>query len=105
MMHECLEQSMNLTYNPTMEEVELWRSKFFVYVHETYRRVIETSCIMLLSCMDHVRLLIVTVWYMEAGIQPNSLGDWAEDKGKRSKLQDSQLFFLKAGVVIENRIK
>lgn len=42
---------------------------------------------------------------MEAGIQPNSLGDWAEDKGKRSKLQDSQLFFLKAGVVIENRMK
>ena len=34
---------------------------------------------------------MATAWYMEAGIQPNALGDWAKIEGDRSKLQDWQL--------------
>src|SRR5699024_817149 len=34
-------------------------------------------------------------WYMEAGIQTNTFGDWAKLKGERSRLQDWQLSLLK----------
>ncbi|QGS68242.1 hypothetical protein CV093_05310 [Oceanobacillus sp. 143] len=32
---------------------------------------------------------------MEAGMQPNTFGDWAELEGERSRLQDWQLSLLK----------
>jgi len=47
-----------------------------------------------LHCLDNVRLSIITAWYMDAGIQPNSFGDWAKLEGKRSNLQDWQLSLL-----------
>ncbi|WP_308471537.1 hypothetical protein [Brevibacillus laterosporus] len=40
MMTNILEQSMQILYTPTTEDIEISRSKFFAYVHEIYRRVI-----------------------------------------------------------------
>lgn len=37
---------------------------------------------------------MITAWYMEAAIQPNTFGDWAKLEGERSKLNDSQLSLL-----------
>lgn len=47
-----------------------------------------------LSCIDKMRLLMVTGWYMTSGNQPNTLGDWAKYEGDRSNLEDSQKFLL-----------
>src|SRR5690625_5871575 len=48
-----------------------------------------------LQCIDHLRFSMVTAWYMEMGIQPNSFGDWAKIEGNRSRLTDCQLSLLK----------
>jgi hypothetical protein len=95
-MNEIQEKSMSLLYVPTVEEIELWRTKFFAYVHEAYRRVMRNEIYYALHCLDNLRLSIVTAWYMEAGIQPNTFGDWARIEGNRSKLQDSQLDLLES---------
>ncbi|WP_087999561.1 aminoglycoside 6-adenylyltransferase [Gottfriedia solisilvae] len=89
-----LEKSMSLSYKPTIEEVEVWRSKFFAYVHEAYRRIMRKETYYALHCLDNLRLSMTTAWYMEAGIQPNTFGDWAKLEGKSSKLCDWQLALL-----------
>lgn len=93
-MSSVLEKSMKLSYVPTVEEVEIWRTKFFSYVHEAYRRVMRKEMYYALQCVDHLRLSMTTAWYMEAEIQPNTFGDWAKIEGERSKLSDYQLSLL-----------
>ncbi|WP_409292892.1 hypothetical protein [Peribacillus sp. SCS-37] len=90
-----LEKSSKLSYSPNVQEVEIWRTKYFAYVHEAYRRVIRKEIYYALHCLDNLRLSMVSGWYMEAGIQPNTFGDWAKLEGTRSKLSDRQLLLLK----------
>ncbi|MCG7317206.1 hypothetical protein MHL86_08080 [Brevibacillus laterosporus] len=47
-----------------------------------------------LQCVDTLRFLVAAAWLMEAGIQPNTLGDWAKMEGSRSNLQNWQLTLL-----------
>lgn len=47
-----------------------------------------------LHCLDCMRLLIIQGWYMDAGFQPNTFGDWAKLEGKHSRLQKNQLDLL-----------
>lgn len=89
-----LEKSMELSYRPNVQEIEIWRTKFFANVHEAYRRVMRTELYYALNCLDSLRLSMVTGWYMNAGIQPNAFGDWAKLEGGRSKLSDLQLRLL-----------
>nr|WP_239587426.1 aminoglycoside 6-adenylyltransferase [Bacillus pakistanensis] len=95
-MAEIQKKSKNVVYTPTVEEVEFWRTKFFAYIHEVYRRVKRDEIYYALKCLDSMRLLITTGWYMDAGFQPNGLGDWAKIEGKRSLLNSSQLTLLKS---------
>lgn len=94
LMKDVLQKSMSLSYKPTVGEVELWRTKFFAYVHEAYRRIMRNEIYYALHCLDNLRLSMTTTWYMELGIQPNTFGDWAKLEGKRSKLHDWQLRLL-----------
>lgn len=94
LMKDVLEKSMVLAYLPTIQEVEIWRTKFFAYVHEAYRRVMRREIYYALHCIDNLRLSMATAWYMETGIQPNTFGDWAKLEGERSKLQEWQLSLL-----------
>jgi hypothetical protein len=91
LLAKVLKNSMNLSYNPSIDEVEIWRTKFFAYFHEAYRRVMRGEYYYALYCIDRLRLSIVTAWYMDAGIQPNTFGDWAKVEGERSQLKDWQL--------------
>src|SRR5690606_35671372 len=93
-VNDVLEKSMKLMYKPTIEEVEIWRTKFFAYAHEVYRRVMRNELYYALHCLDNMRLSMVTAWYMDAGIQPNSFGDGAKLEGNRSKLSELQLLLL-----------
>lgn len=93
-LHNIVEQSSQLSYSPTIEEFEIWRTKFFAYVHEAYRRAMRKELYYALNCLDHIRLSIITGWYMDANIQPNTFGDWSKLEGNRSKLHDWQLHLL-----------
>ncbi|GGB53036.1 nucleotidyltransferase domain-containing protein [Fictibacillus barbaricus] len=94
LMKDVLEKSMKLSYKPNDQEVEIWRTKFFAYVHEAYRRVMRKEIYYALHCLDNIRFSMVTAWYMDAGFQPNTFGDWAKVEGDRSKLLDWQLKLL-----------
>ncbi|MFB5662494.1 aminoglycoside 6-adenylyltransferase [Alteribacillus sp. HJP-4] len=93
-MGEILEKSKKLLYSPTVQEVEMWRTKYFAYVHEAYRRVNRKEMFYALNCLDNLRLSMVTAWYMDKGIQPNAFGDWAKYEGERSELDNWQLSLL-----------
>mgnify|MGYP000846284590 CR=1 FL=1 len=87
MMAETLTRSMTLTYKPSVEEFEIWRTKFFAYLHEAYRRAIRKEYYYALNCIDKLRLSMSTAWYMISGNQPNTFGDWAKYEGSRSELE------------------
>jgi hypothetical protein len=77
-LKDVLEKSMNLSYTPNVQEVEIWRTKFFAYIHEAYRRVMRKEIYYALHCLDNIRFSMVAAWYMDAGFQPNTFGDWAK---------------------------
>lgn len=94
LMFGLSQRSKDLTYQPDIEDIETWRNKFFAYVHEIYRRVSRGEVYYALRCLDNLRLSIINAWHMEAGVQPNTFGDWARLQGSRSKLEDWQLILL-----------
>lgn len=91
MLEDIVEKSRKLVFEQSCEDIELWRTKFFSFLHETYRRVMRGEIYYALTCLDYLRFSMATAWYMEAGIQPNALGDWAKIEGDRSQLQEWQL--------------
>ena len=93
-LHKIKEKSATLSYSPSEQEVEIWKTKFLANVHELYRRVMRKELYYSLHCLDQLRLLMAAGWYMEAGLQPNSLGDWSKLEGSRSKLMGWQLDLL-----------
>ncbi|WP_197276392.1 hypothetical protein [Bacillus sp. JCM 19034] len=93
-MEAVLEKSKKLVYHPTVQEVEIWRTKFFAYVHEAYRRVKRKEMYYALECLDKLRFSMATAWYMDKGLQPNAFGDWAKYEGERSELEKWQLALL-----------
>jgi predicted nucleotidyltransferase len=95
MIEEILEKSLKLDYQPTVEEFELWRSKFFAHAHEVYRGIKRKEFYYALNYLDALRLAIVKGWSMDAGIQPNNPGYWAKIEGDRSNLATWQLSLLK----------
>lgn len=94
LIHDVVTESADLTYRPSVQEIEHWRTKFFAYLHEAYRRVMRNEIYYALHNIDNLRLSMITGWYMEAGIQPNAFGDWAKLEGDRSKLNERQLSLL-----------
>ena len=87
-------KSRELSYRPNEQKMKIWRAKFLAHVHEVYRRVMRKEIYYALNCLDRLRQLMVIGWYMEAGIQPNAIGDWAKYEGIRSQLTDFQLELL-----------
>ena len=94
MLEDIIDKSMTLSYELTPEIIEIWRSKFFAYLHEVYRRVMRNEIYYALQCLDNIRFSIVKAWYIEVGLQPNLYGDWAKVEGERSPLKDWQLELL-----------
>ncbi len=88
---EVQKKSMSLSYKPQAQDIEIWRNKFFAYIHEAYRRAMRNEIYYALHCIDNLRLSMTMAWYMDAGIQPNTFGDWSKLEGERSRLQDWQL--------------
>src|SRR5699024_1049303 len=66
------------------------------YLHEAYRRALREEYYYALDCLDKLRLSMVTAWYMDGEVQPNTFGDWAKYEGSRSKLDDEQKLLLES---------
>nr|WP_306798815.1 aminoglycoside 6-adenylyltransferase [Oceanobacillus saliphilus] len=96
MMADTLIRSMAISYKPSVEEFEIWRTKFFAYLHEAYRRMMRKEYYYALNCIDKLRLSMSTAWYMNSGVQPNTFGDWAKYEGDRSELEDWQKSLLES---------
>ncbi|MGG4490483.1 aminoglycoside 6-adenylyltransferase [Metabacillus idriensis] len=87
-------ESNQLSYKISKPEFEFWRTKFFAYFHEAYRRMMRGELYYAIHCIDSMRQSLAAGWYMECGIQPNSFGDWAKIEGPRSQLKKEQLDLL-----------
>ncbi|TYS61372.1 hypothetical protein FZC74_03590 [Sutcliffiella horikoshii] len=92
-LHQLREQSQSqsLTYLFTKEEFEVWRGKFFAYLHEVYRRVQRGEYNYAFQMVNSLSYSIVIGWYVEMGEVPNSFGDWSKVEGPRSPLSEKQL--------------
>lgn len=88
------QQSLQLSYTPSVEELEIWRTKFFAYVHEFYRRIMRSEFSYAKQCLENMIYSMVSGWYMNAGLQPNTFGDWSKVEGKSSPLADWQRMLL-----------
>ncbi|WP_456271018.1 aminoglycoside 6-adenylyltransferase [Bacillus sp. AK031] len=95
-MKEIQLMSNQLKYEPSIEEFDLWRSKILANTHEVYRGVMRGEFFYALDCLDSLRLLMTSGWFMEAGIQPNNPGYWAKLEGGRSRLKDWQVSMLQS---------
>ncbi|MFK3936231.1 hypothetical protein ACI2JA_01805 [Alkalihalobacillus sp. NPDC078783] len=90
-LHELVAESRTLRYEPSVEEVMVLQTKFLAHSHEVYRRARRGEWNYALSCLNQLRMIVVTAWYMDKGEQPNTLGDWAKYEGERSLLDQRQL--------------
>ncbi|MBM0065886.1 hypothetical protein [Alkalicoccobacillus gibsonii] len=70
------------------------RMKFLAHSHEVYRRANRGEWNYALNCLNRLRMIVVTAWYMDKSLQPNTLGDWAKYEGAHSLLDKSQLEIL-----------
>ncbi|WP_226641624.1 aminoglycoside 6-adenylyltransferase [Mesobacillus subterraneus] len=96
-IRDVIQESSNIVYKPTADEVEFWRGKLLAFIHETYRAVMRGEIYYALSNLDRVRWLIASGWYMEMEEHLDSpYGVWSKIEGNRSKLEQGQLALLKS---------
>lgn len=89
------EESSNMEYKASKEDVEFWRGKVVAYIHETYRAAMRDELYYALSNLDMVRWLVANGWYMEKNQHLDSAyGVWSKVEGKRSKLNNDQFALL-----------
>lgn len=93
-LQEILNQSNEMAYIVSKEEVEIWRGKVFAYIHEVYRRVFREEYYYALVCLNHLRSFIVSAWNMEVNRHSNDHWDWSKIEGARSSLEEWQLSLL-----------
>ncbi len=68
------ESSQELFYTVSIEEFEIWRSKFFAHTHEVYRRVMRNEIYYALHSLDMMRWSVASGWKMEKNKIPNAPG-------------------------------
>nr|WP_240951684.1 aminoglycoside 6-adenylyltransferase [Bacillus sp. RO2] len=88
------DKSQSIDYQFSEEEFEVWRGKFFAYLHEVYRGVQRGEYNYAFQMVNSLSYSIVIGWYVEAGEVPNSFGDWSKVEGPRSPLSGGQLSLL-----------
>lgn len=93
-LEEIKTESKLISYRPSQQEFELIINKYLAHLHETYRRYqrseynyLHHSCLTMKHCL-------ASLYYIEKGEVPNSLGDWSKYEGDRSKLTDVEQHLL-----------
>jgi predicted nucleotidyltransferase len=88
------DESQSIDYQFSQDEFEVWRGKFFAYLHELYRRVHRGEYNYAFQMIHSLSYSIVVGWYVEMGEVPNSFGDWSKVEGPRSPLSEDRLNML-----------
>jgi predicted nucleotidyltransferase len=102
-IRKVIQESSNLDYQTSAEEVEFWRGKVLAFIHETYRAVMRHELYYAVSNLDRVRWLIASGWYMEENQRLDSAyGVWSKVEGGHSALKNWQLSLLDAWEVSRN---
>jgi hypothetical protein len=102
-IRKVIQDSSNLIYQTSPEEVEFWREKILAFIHETYRAVMRHELYYAISNLDRVRWLIASGWYMEENHQLDSAyGVWSKVEGGCSALKNWQLSLLDSWDVSRN---
>lgn len=91
-------ESDTITYSISQKEFDMYISKYFAFLHESYRRLKRKEYHYAHSCLLKIKNILVSMWYIEIGEQPNTLGDWAKYEGKKSKLSIRQKEYLNSNL-------
>jgi predicted nucleotidyltransferase len=97
LISDVINESSNIVYKPSADEVEFWRRKILAFIHETYRAVMRCEIYYALSNLDRVRWLVASGWYMEMEEHLDSpYGVWSKIEGERSRLDQVKLSLLES---------
>ena len=91
LIQPVLDESQNIKYQVTPDEVDQWRGKIFAYIHEVYRSVMRGELYYAISMLNSFRWQMARGWHMEMGIRVDSgSGVWSKVEGARSPLKQWQ---------------
>ncbi|WP_010095523.1 nucleotidyltransferase domain-containing protein [Ornithinibacillus scapharcae] len=95
-IQKVIDESKNIAFNVSTDEIIFWRNKVFAFVHETYRAVMRGELYDALTNLDHVRWFIASAWYTERGVYLyNSYHVWSKIERENTVLSQEQLELLK----------
>ena len=84
------EESKNLQYTLSFEDLDSWRTKFFSNYYEFYRSVYVDESYKARHCLNVMRWLVATMWMIQEGNKPNVYLDWSHMEGSESILKLEQ---------------
>ena len=90
-LHEVKAQSAALRHQVTQAEFDFFLTKYYANLHEYYRRWKRDERNYTATCQLMILHCLVSFWYLEKGLVPNSLGDWSKYEGARTQLTADQL--------------
>lgn len=84
------EESKNLEYTLTFEDLDSWRTKFFSNYYELHRSFCVAESYKARHCLNVMRWLVATMWLIQEGNKPNVYLDWSHMEGTDSVLKLEQ---------------
>lgn len=84
------EESKNLKYTLSFEDLDSWRTKFFSNYYEFHRSFYIDECYKARHCLNVMRWLVAAMWMIEGGNKPNGYLDWSHMEGNDSVLKLEQ---------------
>ncbi|MBW0766206.1 nucleotidyltransferase domain-containing protein [Mammaliicoccus lentus] len=84
----------NKTVTISPARIAYIRNKYLAYLIETYKREKREEFHYVNYSINMMANIICYLWYLDIGVEPNSLGDWSKYQGTRSKLNPHKLDIL-----------
>lgn len=89
-----IKNESNKTVTISPERIAYIRNKYLAYLIETYKREKREEFHYVNYSINMMANIICYLWYLDIGVEPNSLGDWSKYQGTRSKLNPHKLDIL-----------
>lgn len=89
-----IKNESNKTVTISPERIDYIRNKYLAYLIETYKREKREEFHYVNYSINMMANIICYLWYLDIGVEPNSLGDWSKYQGTRSKLNPHKLDIL-----------
>ncbi|MCJ0921350.1 nucleotidyltransferase domain-containing protein [Mammaliicoccus sciuri] len=89
-----IKSQSNKTVTISSGRIAYIRNKYLAYLIETYKREKREEFYYVNYSINMMANIICYLWYLDIGVEPNSLGDWSKYQGIRSKLKPHKLDIL-----------